>query len=92
MFLFFKLSSLKIKRFVVTHYFPVVLGIVELVHLDEEGNVAGLEGREHPGYVWNVNVAHSKFNLFWPHKQVVDMGGIFILNLTKKIFLKLNFN
>jgi hypothetical protein len=53
----------KVEGFVVAHDLAEMNRTVELLPVDEERNVVGLEGSEHAGNVRNLDVRHAKFNL-----------------------------
>ena len=53
----------EVEWFVVTHDLAVVNRTIELLTVDEERDVVGLEGREHAGNIRNLDICHAKFNL-----------------------------
>ena len=55
----------QVKRLVVAHDLAKVEWVLELLTVDEEGHVVGLEGREHSGNVRDMDIAHFKLNLQW---------------------------
>jgi len=84
-FLFLQSTSLfvptQFQRILIAHYLAVVLGIIELAHLNKQGNVPRREGGEHARNIGHIDVAHSELYLFGLDKQIVDVGSIFILDL-----------
>ena len=53
----------QVDRLVVAHDLAEVDRVIKLLTVDEEGNVVGLESREHAGDVGDLDVAHFELNL-----------------------------
>ena len=65
----------------VAHDLPVVVDGVELAGLDEEGDVARLERREHPGDVRNVDLAAAELDLDGEKEVIYELcSTIFCLS------------
>ena len=59
----------------VAHDLSVVVDGVELAGLDEEGDVARLERREHPGDVRNVNLARAELDLREENGPIINSAA-----------------
>ena len=62
----------------VAHDLSVVVDGVELAGLDEEGDVARLERREHPGDVRNVDLARAELDLHEENGQIFNSAASLI--------------